>query len=211
MKHLIAACIMLWTCSYTTMSQTQYESSIIEAHQQWMVKYGRTYTNSSEMEKRRKVFKMNLESIENFNNAGNKSYKLGLNPYSDLTSEEFIASYTGLKVPTHLSSSKIGSNAVHFNLSDDVPTNFDWREQGAVTDVKDQQRCGCCWAFSAVAAIEGIVKIKIGNLISLSEQQLVDCDEQNHGCNGGYMDDTFNYIIQNQGIAVSPNPSVDFA
>jgi cathepsin L len=106
------------------------------------MKYGRTYTNSSELEKRRKIFKENLEYIENFNNAGNKSYKLGLNPYSDLTSEVFLASYTGLKVPSHLYSSKIVSKAVFFNLSDDVPTNFDWREQGAVTYVKNQGNCG---------------------------------------------------------------------
>ncbi|PNX95886.1 cysteine proteinase [Trifolium pratense] len=201
MKFLIAICIILWACAYTTMSRTMSESSVVESHQQWMTKYGRTYTNSSELEKRKKIFEENLKYIENFNNAGNKSYKLGLNPYSDLTSEEFIASHTGLKVPSQLSSSKTMSVAVPFNLNDDIPTNLDWRQQGAVTDVKDQQKCGCCWAFSAVAAIEGIVKIKTGNLISLSEQQLVDCDSQNNGCFGGYMDNSFKYIIQNQGIA----------
>ncbi|PNX71397.1 cysteine proteinase, partial [Trifolium pratense] len=107
MKFLIALCIMiLWTCAYTAMSRTLSEPSIVEAHQQWKMKYGRTYTNSSEMDKRYQIFKENLKYIVNFNNAGNKSYKLGLNPYSDLTSEEFIATHTGLKVPRHLSSSK---------------------------------------------------------------------------------------------------------
>ncbi|GAU30262.1 hypothetical protein TSUD_384840 [Trifolium subterraneum] len=218
--------MILWACAYTAMSRTLSESSAVEAHQQWMMKYGRTYTNHSELEKRKKIFQENLEYIENFNNVGNKSYKLGLNPYSDLTSEEFIASHTGLKVPTQLSSSRMKSVAVPFDLNDDIPTNLDWRQQGAVTDVKDQQNCDwllggpwpptihvflevhgrqeairCCWAFSAVAAIEGIVKIKTGNLISLSEQQLVDCDSQNNGCGGGYMDNSFNYIIQTNGIA----------
>jgi len=106
------------------------------------MKYGRTYTNSSELEKRRKIFKENLEYIENFNNAGNKSYKLGPNPYTDLTSEVFIASHTGFKVPDQLSSSKMRSVAVPFNLNDNIPTNFDWRQQGAVTNVKDQGSCG---------------------------------------------------------------------
>ncbi|XP_045805235.1 zingipain-2-like [Trifolium pratense] len=201
MKFLIALCIMiLWTCAYTAMSRTLSEPSIVEAHQQWKMKYGRTYTNSSEMDKRYQIFKENLKYIVNFNNAGNNSYKLGLNPYSDLTSEEFIATHTGLKVPRHLSSSKKGSNTIHFNLSDDVPTKFDWREQGVVTDVKNQGNCGCCWAFSTVAAVEGIVKIKNGNLISLSEQQLLDCDEQSYGCNGGYIETAFNSIIQSKGI-----------
>ncbi|XP_058749867.1 zingipain-2-like [Vicia villosa] len=202
MKFLIAFCIMiLWACAYTAMSRTLYESSVVEKHQQWMMKHGRTYADSVEMEKRLQIFKENLDYIEKFNNAGNKSYKLGLNPYSDLTSEEFIASYTGIKIPNQLSSSKLGSSAILFDVNDDVPTNFDWREQGAVTDVKNQGSCGCCWAFSAVAAVEGITKIKTGNLISLSEQQLLDCDQQSHGCGGGYMDNAFQSIIQTNGIA----------
>jgi cathepsin L len=125
------------------MSRTLSESSVVESHQQWMMKYGRTYTNSFELEKRKKIFQENLEYIENFNNAGNKSYKLGLNPYSDLTSEEFIASHTGLKIPSQLSSSSMESVTVPFDLNDNVPTNFDWRQQGVATNVKNQGNiCG---------------------------------------------------------------------
>ncbi|XP_058730454.1 zingipain-2-like [Vicia villosa] len=202
MKHLISVCIIVfWVCAYPTMSQKLNESSsVVEAHQQWMMKYERTYTNISEMEKRFQIFKNNLEYIKKHNNAGNKSYTLGLNPYSDLTSEEFIASYTGLKIPSQVSSSKMEPVPILFNLNDDVPTNFDWRQQGAVTYVKDQQSCECCWAFTAVAAVEGIVKIKTGDLISLSEQQLVDCDQKSHGCNEGYISSAFETIIKEQGI-----------
>ncbi|XP_058730462.1 zingipain-2-like [Vicia villosa] len=202
MKHLISVCITIfWACAYPTMSQKLHESSsIVEAHQQWMMKYERTYTNSSELEKRFQIFKSNLEYIEKHNNASNKSYKLGLNPYSDLTSEEFIASYTGLKIPSQVFPSKMESVPILFNSNDDVPTNFDWRHQGAVTNVKNQHNCGCCWAFTTVASVEGIVKIKTGDLISLSEQQLVDCDHQNNGCNGGSINSAFESIIKNQGI-----------
>ncbi|XP_057428601.1 zingipain-2-like [Lotus japonicus] len=209
MKHLnpiIALCTMLWACAYTAMSRTLYDetsSVVAKTHQQWMLQYGRSYTNDAEMEKRFKIFMENLEYIEKFNNApGNKSYKLDLNQFSDLTNEEFIASHTGLMIdPSKPSSSSKRASPASLDLSD-TPTSLDWREQGAVTDVKNQGNCGSCWAFSAVAAVEGIVKIKNGNLISLSEQQLVDCasNEQNQGCGGGFMDNAFSYITEN-GIA----------
>ncbi|GMY37562.1 senescence-specific cysteine protease SAG12-like [Fagus crenata] len=93
-----------------------------------------------------------------------------------------------------------------YNLTE-VPTSMDWRDKGAVTPIKNQRQCGCCWAFSAVAAVEGITQIKTGKLISLSEQQLVDCavGGNNHGCSGGWMEDAFSYILQNQGIATEEN------
>jgi len=140
MKHVIAVCsVILWTCAYPAMSRTLYESSVVAAHHDWMTQYRRAYPDDAEKKKRFKIFAENMEYIEKFNNAGNKSYKLGLNQFSDLTIEEFIASRTGLKINSRLPRS---SPATPLSVDDNVPTSWDWREKGAVTDVKDQGQCG---------------------------------------------------------------------
>ncbi|KAI4296988.1 hypothetical protein L6164_036901 [Bauhinia variegata] len=199
MKLIFAICIIFCTSAFQAMSRTLNAATIAAAHEQWMAKQGRTYADDAEKQKRFKIFAENLQHIESVNNAGNKSYKLGLNKFSDLTAQEFIASYTGLKISNLPKPSKVASFGP-LNL-DDVPTRLNWTEKGAVTPVKDQGKCGSCWAFSTVAAVEGITQIKKGTLPSLSEQQLVDCVTDNHGCNGGVMDYAFKYIIDNQGIA----------
>ncbi|KAG6777143.1 hypothetical protein POTOM_016947 [Populus tomentosa] len=151
---------------------------MLKRHEEWMAQYGRVYGDMKEKEKRYLIFKENIERIEAFNNGSDRGYKLGVNKFADLTDEEFRAMYHGYK----RQSSKLMSSSFRYENLSDIPASMDWRDAGAVTPVKHQGRCGSCWAFSAVAAIEGIIKLKTGNLISLSEQQLVDCDGGNRGC-----------------------------
>ncbi|GAU26865.1 hypothetical protein TSUD_02670 [Trifolium subterraneum] len=172
------------------------DSSIDEIHSQWMIKYGRTYANTSEMEKRRAIFKENLEFIEKMNNmnkVNGKNYTLGLDDFSDLTIEEMTSCCGIMDIPSELASSK----TVFFNMSiDDIPESVDWRDHGAVTSVKQQGACGGCWAFATIAALEGLWQIRTGGLISLSPQYLIDCDTGSQGCRYGYLDSAFKFATR---------------
>ena len=89
-------------------------------------------------------------------------------------------------------------------LAATLPNSYDWTTAGGVTPVKDQGYCGSCYAFSAVAAIESAILIKTGKVVSLSEQQIVDCNYENYGCNGGFMDLVYDYL-QTKYLATSAN------
>merc|ERR1711964_76191 len=87
------------------------------------------------------------------------------------------------------------------DLSEVKPAaTIDWRDQNAVTPVKDQGQCGSCWSFSATGTIEGAHAIATGNLVSVSEQQLMDCDTNNNACNGGNPYLALMYVLLNGGI-----------
>jgi len=132
---------------------------------------------------------------------GKKSFSVGMNKYGDLSNHEFVSMLNGFNKTKTMKKSADGSHFI-------APANFkrpdavDWRKQGYVTPVKDQGQCGSCWAFSAVASLEGQHLKAAGSLVSLSEQNLVDCSQNfgNMGCDGGLMDQAFQYVQANGGI-----------
>nr|AAW34135.1 cysteine protease gp2b [Zingiber officinale] len=154
-------------------------------------------------EYRLEVFKENLQFVDKHNAAadrGEHTFRLGMNRFADLTNEEYRTRF--LRDFSRLRRSASGKISSRYRLreGDDLPDSIDWREKGAVVPVKNQGGCGSCWAFSTVAAVEGINQIVTGDLISLSEQQLVDCTTANHGCRGGWMNPAFQFIVNNGGI-----------
>ncbi|XP_073309484.1 cysteine proteinase mucunain-like [Primulina huaijiensis] len=183
---------------------TRSEQDAMSLYESWLVKHGKAYNAIGEKERRFEIFKDNLRFIEE-HNSEDRTYKLGLNRFADLTNEEYRSMFVGGRMDrkTRLMSGK-ASNRYAFKEGDGLPESVDWREKGAVAPVKDQGQCGSCWAFSTVAAVEGINKIVTGDLVALSEQELVDCDKAyNQGCNGGLMDYAFQFIIKNGGIDTS--------
>ncbi|KAJ1703378.1 hypothetical protein LUZ63_003157 [Rhynchospora breviuscula] len=172
------------------------EDPLLATYEKWMGEFGRVYSSDTEKQHRFEVFKTNFQFIESMNKQPGLTYTVGLNEFADLTNEEFVTKYVGFKSP---STPKKATPFKYANLTT-APTCVDWRSSGAVTPVKNQGNCGSCWSFSATGAMEGINKIKTGTLLSLSEQELVDCDTSCSGCNGGYMDYAFQWVILNGGI-----------
>ncbi|KAJ0016451.1 hypothetical protein Pint_10417 [Pistacia integerrima] len=168
----LASLLILCTWVIHALCRPLNEEFVLQRHEEWMAQHGRVYKDAQEKERRYNIFKNNLEYIENFNNDVDRGYKLAINKFADLTNEEFRGLYTGYKRKTSKAVTTLKDTSfTHVNLTA-VPPSLDWRKKGAVNPVKDQGRCGCCWAFSAVAAVEGITQIKTGKLISLSEQEL---------------------------------------
>ena len=157
--------------------------------------YNKHY-NESEYWYRYHVYEKNMDYI-NQRNMNLTSYKLGENNFSDISIEEFNSIYLRYKMEVNQS---VISN---YNITNNsIPPSIDWRANGMVTNVKDQGQCGSCWAFSAIGTLEGQWAKNTSQLVSLSEQNLVDCagNYSCDGCNGGWPDKAIQYIINNSGV-----------
>ncbi|KAI4343022.1 hypothetical protein MLD38_027572 [Melastoma candidum] len=194
-----AALLVLTACIAWASARPPLDELSQQHHEGWMHTYGRVYTDEGEKQRRSQIFNDNVKFIQEFNRRNDVSYKLAVNKFADLTKEEFLATYANLKVDARPSSSS-HTNRFRYENFTAIPKSLDWRSKGVVAPIRDQGTCGACWAFSAVAAIEGITKIKTGKLTPLSVQQLVDCDHSNSGCSGGLMSPAFEYVQGNGGL-----------
>lgn len=151
-------------------------------------KFSKVYASVEERAERLAVFTENLAQIESMQAADQSATYSHLSPLADMSVAEFtkrntfgaVAAVEGEQLPLYDTS--------------DLPESFDWREQGAVTAVKNQGTCGSCWAFATIANIEGAHYVETKELLSLSEQELVDCDDVDQGCNGGLPSNALKYL-----------------
>ena len=162
-------------------SSEQIDSSLA-GYAEYVSTYGKRYT-SDEFREHYGYYRDNVAYINSRNSNTSLTYELGVNAFTDISRSDFADTYLSNTYYPHslpLARPKPYPSG--------VPSSSDWRASGWVTDVKDQQQCGSCWAFSAVGAIEGQHANVTGQLVSLSEQNLVDCSYGYgcEGCDGGW-------------------------
>ncbi|CAD8134521.1 unnamed protein product [Paramecium octaurelia] len=173
--------------------QSVPELELAQKFTNYQAQFNKQYSGS-ELLYRLQVYEANIADIKARNaRVGREIF--GETQFTDLTDEEFAATYLTLKViPEEFETEKSQFENV-------TATPIDWRSRGAVQKVKDQGQCGSCWAFSTTGVLEGFFKINTGELPDLSEQQLVDCStfipDLNQGCNGGMPSRALNYVKRN--------------
>jgi len=177
-----------------SIAATEFE--VKQQFAEYKLKFNKSYTDK-EHETRFANFKASLERIATLQAREKGTATYGLTKFSDLSPAEFRSRYL---MPSFNKAQLPVANVSIITPLATLPSTFDWNSKGAITPVKNQGQCGDCWAFSTTGSVEGIHEISSGNLVSLSEQNLCDCSTSNQGCNGGLMDQAFQYIIANKGI-----------
>ncbi|KAL3968820.1 proline-rich protein PRCC [Sarotherodon galilaeus] len=201
---VVAAVLAVSSCASISLEDMEFHA--------WKLKFGETIDSSSLLfnsqisydspseETHRKQVWLNNRKLVLMHNAladqGLKSFRLGMTYFADMYNKLISLGSFNASLPRHASTSN------RLPKGTKLPKTVDWRKKGYVTKVKNQKECGSCWAFSATGALEGQHFRKTGKLVSLSEQQLVDCSRRfgNHGCNGGWMNSAFQYIRYNGGL-----------
>ncbi|KAK6729119.1 hypothetical protein RB195_006269 [Necator americanus] len=196
-----------WRHDHRIHKQKTLRQKIDEAFNLWddyKKAFGKSYEEEEENDYM-EAFVKNIIHIDEHNREhrlGRRTFEMGMNSLADLPFSQY-RKLNGYRHRRNFGDARQTNGTkwlAPFNV--EVPDSVDWRKKGLVTEVKNQGMCGSCWAFSATGALEGQHARASGSMVSLSEQNLVDCSTKygNHGCNGGLMDLAFEYIKENHGI-----------
>ncbi|XP_029368247.1 cathepsin F [Echeneis naucrates] len=179
-------------------SQASKESVELLGHfKEFMVKFNKVYSSQEETDRRLQIFHENLKMANKLQALDQGSAEYGVTKFSDLTEEEFRSTYLNpllsqWTLQRHMKQAPPARGP--------APASWDWRDHGAVSPVKNQGMCGSCWAFSVTGNIEGQWFLKNGKLLSLSEQELVDCDGVDQACRGGLPSNAYEAIEKLGGL-----------
>mmetsp|Transcript_82759 Transcript_82759/g.268018 ORF Transcript_82759/g.268018 Transcript_82759/m.268018 type:complete len:343 (+) Transcript_82759:69-1097(+) len=180
---------------------------IEEMFKDFMQANNRSYASAKERLARSEVFATNLVHIQHFQIVEESGATYShLTPFADLSLEEFSARH-GFRASDWDTSADVSQELLDVSA---LPDGFDWRKKGAVNLVKNQAQCGSCWAFATIANIEGAGFVTTQKLVSLSEQELVDCDKADEGCSGGLPSNAYKDMIQNN-IGLEPEQAYPYS
>ena len=211
--------LLVLILSTSVLEATRPTDLLLEEWHTWKVEHGKTYNRvlygsgggdevggGQEEEFRMKIWMENKARIERHNRValkGLKTYTLAMNQFGDLLRHEFTGAVNGYMKKSDTNKTRLrGATFLPPAHLDSLPDQVDWREEGAVTPVKNQGVCGSCYSFAATGALEAMYHRKTGVLTALSEQNIIDCSQDfgNLGCGGGNADLVYQYIKENKGI-----------
>jgi C1A family cysteine protease len=191
---MLAAPVLAFAGVVTATSDASY----FNAWENFKVDYGKKYSEAEEAYRfsvfKDNVDKANKQNAEHILASGEAVF--GITKFSDLTVDEFRTGFLNYRPRDYTNVTRI-TPVVDGPIANDI----DWRNNGAVTPVKDQGQCGSCWAFGATAAIESYGQITgTYSLQVLAPQQITSCDTTSYGCQGGWAEHAFNYVTLAGGI-----------
>jgi C1A family cysteine protease len=157
----------------------------------WQSKFNKHYGTVAEQLYRRAVYISNARYVQEHSDVAE------LNEFADMTNDEFIKTHIGKDYEVDVGTTN--ETKPHSTLKT-APTSLDYRKY--MNTAKDQGNCGSCWSFCTTSVIEAVVNIKKGVLNRFSEQQLIDCDSSNNGCDGGHPQNAFQFIKKNNGLTL---------
>jgi len=180
------------------------------AFHDFMSFHNKSYANKEEYKYRYGVFKQNMKKVQFLQESELGTGEYGAPAMADMPEMEFKKNFLGMKTKWN----KLSDDPdIHWPAADipdvELPKEFDWREKGAVTEVKNQGMCGSCWAFSVTGNVEGGYFVKHGELLDLSEQELVDCDTRDSGCNGGLPENAYKTLFEIGGFETEADYGYD--
>ncbi|KYR02954.1 cysteine proteinase [Tieghemostelium lacteum] len=199
---LLVLTIVIVSIEGTKFSEVEYRNTFT----QWMITYQKEYS-ANDFLKRYQIFKNNMDFVDEWNSKGSETI-LGLNLFADLSNDEFVNTYMMPKYDVEQMQRDTVLEGIfgHSHISNNFVSDgveVDWRTKGAVSEVKNQGACGSCWSFSTTGSIESAHFMATGNMVTLSEQNLMDCTFNvtgNQGCGGGAVAPAYKYVIENGGI-----------